>query len=261
MSADLLTVALAREFAGAWERGVRILAITSLTTLVAGLVARATTAPGLAIAAGFGALDAEPAPSLIRGEVALGAATSPRGPSADTFVALARGRVGVAVTPAQLDGSGATNLFQVGGSDQEPGVALPGDRGLPENNDAPGCVWYVFPDHSARQLVAQVDSVSGPPPSPGRYRRLLTPLGVFELQEGWRAVALADGVTARDVAGATSFSIEVPSDVDILVPPSEQEQRALTEVDPLGCRYLEHASGEELARLAASIREAESSSA
>ena len=248
--ADRTTIVLARELVAASRRGVRVLALTSMTSLVAGLAARHLGAE-LGLAAGFGVLDAEePVPAITLGERALGTRAATRGPSSDTFAALARGRVGVAVTPAQLDVRGATNLAQVGGDRDTPGVALPGDRGLPENNDAPGSLWYVFPSHSSRQLRPRVDSVSGPPPSPGRYRRLLTPLGLFALDEGWHAVALAEGTDPDDVQ-VEGFPIEVPPDVDVLPGPDEQEARVLDDVDPLGLRRVEYLSGEPLSELLA----------
>jgi acyl CoA:acetate/3-ketoacid CoA transferase beta subunit len=261
VNGDLVTLVLAREIVDAARRGMRVLAVTSVTSLVAGLVARRIGAERLAIATGFGTLDAEPVVSLTGGEPALGAAASPRGPSLDTFVALAQGRVGVAVTPAQLDGRGATNLSQVGGTDAEPGVALPGDRGLPENNDAPGSIWYVFPQHAPRQLVAEVDSVSGPPPSPGRYRRLITPLGTFALDDGWSAVELAEDVTESQVAEGTGFPIAVDPSVARVAAATLEEVRALDAVDPLGCRGVEHLTGADLRDLVASIRKAESGDA
>lgn len=258
MKGDLVTLILARQIVDASRRGMRVLAATSITSLVAGLVARRIGAEQLAIATGFGSLDADPVVSLTGGEPALGAAASPRGPSLDTFVALAQGRVGVAVTPAQLDGRGATNLSQVGGTDAEPGAALPGDRGLPENNDAPGSVWYVFPQHSPRQLVAEVDSVSGPAPSPGRYRRLITPLGLFALGDGWSAVQLAPEATKEQVTEGTGFPIAVGPAVERVPAATPEEIQALEVVDPFGCRGVEHTTGEGLRELVASVREAES---
>ncbi len=239
---DLLAIVLARELVTAARAGLRVLALTSPVSLVAGLAARRLGAPELAIATGFGILDAvDPVPALTLGEGALGTAGAVRGPAADTFAALARGRVGVAVTPAQLDARGATNLSRVGGSDDHPGVALPGSRGLPDNNDAPSRLWYLFATHSPRQLVAEVDFVSGPPPAPGRYRRVITPLGVFALASGsWQAVTLTEGVRAADVAERTGFPVAVADAVPVTPAPDEAERAALDAVDPHGLRHLEH---------------------
>jgi glutaconate CoA-transferase, subunit B len=258
--ADLTTVCLARELVDACADGVRVLAVTSGTSLVAGLAARRLGAPDLATAVGFGILDAvDPRPAVTLGEAALGVDGAWAGHASDTFVAVARGLVGVAVTPAQLDGTGATNLSRVGGTDDAPGVALPGSRGLPDNNDSPSRVWYVLPTHSPRTLVEAVDFVSGPPPSPGRARRLITPLGVFALRPGagWSAVSLTHGVTAEDVARATGFPVTVGDDVATTAPVSNEERAALEAVDAMGLRRLEYLPGQEAAALYAQAAAAE----
>lgn len=249
--ADLLTAVVARELVAARARGMRVLAVTSPIAFVGGLAARRLGAPDLALATGFCVLDEVGAfPAVTLGEAALGVADAARGPSSDTFVALARGRVGVCVSPGQLDGSGATNLSRIGGTDASPGVALPGSRGLPENNDSPGPLWYLFTSHSPRTLVAEVDFVSGPAPSPGRHRRLLTPLGVFTLTpDGFVATSLTDGTRADDVRDATGFEVDVPDGVASTPPPTDVELAAMAEVDPLGLRALETAGGEDAAEL------------
>jgi glutaconate CoA-transferase, subunit B len=249
--ADLLTTVVARELVGAQARGLRVLAVTSPIAFVAGLAARRLGAPDVALATGFCVLDAVDAfPAVTLGEGNLGVAGAARGPSSDTFVALARGRVGVCVSPAQVDVRGATNLSRVGGTNDAPKVALPGSRGLAENNDAPGPLWYLFTNHDSRTLVPEVDFVSGPPPSAGRYRRLITPLGIFSLEGGaWTAETLTDGVTADDVAAGTGFPIAVPDGVATTMAPTDEELAALDAVDPLGLRALETARGEEAAEL------------
>lgn len=249
--ADLLTAVVARELVAAHGHGMRVLAVTSPIAFVAGLAARRLGAPGLALATGFCVLDEVGAfPAVTLGEAALGVAEATRGSSLDTFVALARGRVGVCVSPGQLDGRGATNLSRIGGTDDAPGVALPGSRGLPENNDSPGPLWYLFTTHSPRTLVDRVDFESGPPPSPGRHRRLLTPLGVFSLTpDGFVATSLTGGTTGQQVEGATGFPVAVPPDVPETPSPSEQELTAMAEVDPLGLRALETVTGDAAAEL------------
>ncbi|MCW3065995.1 MAG: hypothetical protein JWN32_3167, partial [Solirubrobacterales bacterium] len=139
--ADLLTAALAREIA---ESGVSAFAVTSPSTVAAAIAARELGAPDLAIAGGFTALDASPLPSTDLGEAGL----LTDGPAVrdwplDTFTLLARGRVGVATAPAQLDAAARTNLSGIGPPGR-PQVALPGPHGLPDNNHSPSRVWYVF---------------------------------------------------------------------------------------------------------------------
>lgn len=255
---DLLATVLLRELLGAARRGLRILAVTSPLSLVAGLAAGRLGAK-LSLATGFGVLDAVDARVGVslseRGHGTMGAI---RGPSSDMFVALSRGRVGVVVSPAQLDSTGATNLSQVGGTEASPGVALPGARGLPENNDSPGSLWYVLPSHSARTLVPRVDSVSGAPPRIGRWRRLITPLGLFELGEGgWSTVALAPDATTEAVDAVTGFSIRHPSSPASIQPATTDEDAALRAVDPHGLRRLDAVDRDTAAAIVAAATAAE----
>lgn len=241
---DLVTTVLAREFvAASADGGIRVIAATTTSSLVAALAAQHLGADHLAIAPGFGTLDAAPQPSVSLGEIALRTASSARGPISDTFVAVARGFVGVVVVPAQLDASGATNLSHVGGTHQRPAVALPGSRGLPDNNDSPSRVWYLVPDHSPRVLVDSVDFVSGPPPAPGRVRRLITRMGIFQLdaKAGWRARALFPGIEVSALEAANTFPIDVPSDVGTIDPPSPREMEVLAGVDSDRLRSIEFA--------------------
>jgi glutaconate CoA-transferase subunit B len=259
---DLMTAVLAREFvAAAANDGVRVVAITTTSSLVAALAAQRLGARELAIAPGFGTLDASPRPSLSLGEAALKTAASPKGPISDTFVAVSRGLVGVVVVPAQLDAVGAINLSFVGGTRDSPRVALPGSRGLPDNNDSPSRVWYLVPDHSPRTLVDRVDFSSGPAPSPGRTRRLITRMGIFQLEpgEGWRATALAPGINAGDVADAGTFAIGVPGHVGEIAAVTAKEAEILASVDPDGLRSIEF-DGKAGAELAGRIIERERAS-
>jgi hypothetical protein len=238
--ADLLTAALARDIA---ESGVGVFAVTTPATVAAALAARELGAPQLAIAGGFTALDASPIPSVGLGEAGLlhdGPAV--RDWPLDTFTLLARGRVGVATAPAQLDAQGRTNLSGIG----EPGrpkVALPGAHGLPDNNHSPSRVWYVFGAHSPRQLVERVDIVCGAVPPPGAVRRLLTPAGCFELHDGgWRACWLTPDGPAL-VAEAPALQIVLDGDEPVVDGPDAEALAAVRAVDPDGVRALEFPNG------------------
>lgn len=247
---DRITTMLAREFR---RSGIRVLAITTGSSIVAGLAANELGAD-LAFAPGFGALDAPVEPTMILGDFGLHTAESPVGPLSDTFVAVARGLVGVVTSPAQLDARGAANLSRIGGTDERPKVALPGSRGLPENHDSNCTVWYLFGDHSPRTLVSEVDFVSGPPPTGTRRRRLITPLGVFEVSaDGWSAVGLWDGVTAQQVADATGFEIPGLAAAPALDDPTDEELSALEAVDPHRHRDVEFLPKEESGALFATI--------
>jgi hypothetical protein len=253
--ADLLTAALAEDLA---DSGVAVLAATSPATVVAGLAARVLGASDLAIAVGFTALDAEPLPALTLGEAGLLAG----GPAArewptDMFRLLERGRVGVAVTPAQVDAAGRTNLSGIGPPGR-PTVALPGSRGLPDHNASRSRVWYLLAAHSPRTLVPRVDVVSGPPPDASSGpRRLLSPAGGFTLRGGgWRADWLAPG-GAELVAAAAGLGVGLGPDVPERAAPAAATLAALEAVDPHRVRDVEFAPRDQAAALweAAHLRE------
>jgi acyl CoA:acetate/3-ketoacid CoA transferase beta subunit len=244
--ADLLCATLAVEIA---ESGIDVFAVTSPATVAAGLAARELGAPDLALAVGFTALDGAPIPAVSLGEAGLlrdGPAV--RDHAIDTFVLLRRGRVGVATAPAQLDAAGRTNLSGIG----EPGrpkVALPGARGLPDNNGSPSRVWYLLGTHGPRQLVERVDVVCGPVPAPGAVRRLLTPAGLFELGAGgWRARWLTPAGPEL-VAGAPCLGVELSDDEPVVERPDAAALEAVRRVDPHDVRAIEFASGREAGEL------------
>lgn len=252
--ADLLCASLAREIAGS---GIRVYAVTSPATVAAGLAARELGAPGLALATGFTSLDGSPIPALTLGEAGLfSAGPAVRGDPFDTFNLLARGRVGVAVAPAQLDRRGRTNLSGVGGEPGRPKVALPGARGLPDNNAAPSRVWYLLPAHSRRQLVETVDVVCGAAPTSTCVRRLLTPAGCFELADGtWRARWVTPGGSGM-AAQVESFPVTI-GDAPVVAEPDPDVVAALRRVDPRGTRAVEFAPPAEAGDLFATIAAAE----
>jgi glutaconate CoA-transferase subunit B len=165
----------------------------------------------------------------------------------DTFALLARGRVGVAVTPAQLDAAGRTNLSGAGPPGR-PKVALPGARGLPDNNVSPSRVWYLFPAHSPRQLVERVDVVCGAAPPASSVRRLLTPAGCFELRpDGWQTVWLTEN-GAELIAGTPGLGIHVTGTEPIATEPDADALAALERVDPHEVRLMEFSGGAEAAK-------------
>jgi acyl CoA:acetate/3-ketoacid CoA transferase beta subunit len=253
--ADLLTAALAREIA---EANIRVFAVTSPATVAAALAARELGAPDLAIATGFTGLDGSPLPSVTLGEAGLFAAGAAlRDDPFDTFILLARGHAGVAVAPAQLDGRGQTNLSGVG-PPGHPKVALPGARGLPDNNISPSRVWYMMAGHSERQLVERVDVVCGGHPPATTVRRLLTPAGCFELgAEGWYPRWITS--QARElVPAAPGLRIELTGQETVVDEPDAQALAAVKRADPHDVRLIEFAAGKEAASLydAAALREA-----
>lgn len=234
--ADLLTAALAREIA---ESGIRVFAVTSPASVAAALAARELGATELALATGFTSLDGSPTPSATLGEAELfSAGQALTDDPFDTFVLLRRGRAGVAVTPAQLDARGRTNLSGIG-TPGAPKVALPGARGLPDNNVGPSRVWYLLPSHSPRALVERVDVVCGAAPAGTGVRRLLTPAGCCELDaSGWRAVWLTpDG--AELIAGAPGLDVRDVAAAPVVEEPDPAALEAVWRADPLDVRAIE----------------------
>jgi glutaconate CoA-transferase, subunit B len=247
--ADLVAGALAEEIAAS---AIRVFAATSPLSVAAALAARRLGRPDLAIAGGFTRLDADPSPALTLGEEALvGPRPGPRDELGDVFALLARGEGGVAVSPAQVDARGRTNLSGIG-PPGAPRTALPGTRGLADNNDSPARVWYLLPAHSPRALVEVVDVVSGPAPSLGSPRRLITPAGLFELAaDGWRAVWLAPEGRPL-VEAAPALGVRLPDDAPVREAPPPAVLEALREADPHDVRSVEMAGREEAGRLWAS---------
>lgn len=242
--ADLVTTLLARDIVrSVRERDLRVLAMTSPLSMVAGLLAQRIGARGLALAGGFGRLDVAPRPAVTSGEFALGMDGSPHSMSGETFMALARGRVGVVVSPAQIDARAALNLSGVGGVHGQPAVALPGSRGLPDNNHSPSTVWYFVPEITTRRLLAEVDFISGAPPAAGIRRLLLSPTATlkFDATCGWRIVGLTEGTSVGDVRAATGFELVADSPAPH-VAPSTDELAALADVDPHGLRRMDFGS-------------------
>lgn len=253
-TADLLCAALAREIA---ESGIRVYAVTSPATVAAGLAARELGAPGLALASGFTALDGSPVPQLTLGERGLfTAGAALRDDPFDTFALLARGRVGVAVAPAQLDVRGRTNLSGVGGEPGRPKVALPGARGLPDNNAGPSRVWYLLPAHGPRQLVASVDVICGAAPPPTSVRRLLTPAGCFELGPGGWTARWLTPAGGELVSAVEAFPIAT-NGAPVVDEPDVDAVAAVRRADPRDARAVEFAGGAEAVELYATIAKLE----
>lgn len=219
MIGDLLTGTLAEGIAAA---PIRVFVPTTPATMAAARAAQVLGNERLAISQGVGAL-----------------AGRQKDWATDVFTLLRRGRLGVAVTPIQLDAAGRTNLSGIG----EPGrpkVALIGFRGLTENNDTPCPLWYLLPQHSPRTLVERVDIVCGPAPSADAGPRvLLTPAGCFDLADGgFVARWLAPG--GRDlIDGVPAFPIAVPEGTPERAAPSDAALEALAVVDPDRTRLAE----------------------
>lgn len=218
---DAVVVAMARHFAG-WP----VAAVISPLSAVAAELCRRVHRPDLAVIGALGAYDTAAGPILLKGE--WGAYPTERHDVRDLFALVSQGRVAIFASPAQVDRAGRANLGGIGGWDQ-PKVALPGSRGLPDDAASLPGFGYWLP--SPRAIVAEVDYVSAPPPPSERI--VLTRFGVFAAGDsGWRAVSrhgeLAD--LPFEVAGWASAP-ESPE-------PTPAEADALETIDPKRLRDL-----------------------
>jgi hypothetical protein len=75
----------------------------------------------------------------------------------------------------------------------------------------------------------------------------VTPLGLFELADGWSSVALAPGVTSEQVQEATGFTIKVAADCPEIIAPTADELRVLEQVDGENLREIEFLAGPDAA--------------
>jgi hypothetical protein len=217
--ADLLTGTLAEEIAA--QPQLRVYVPTTPATGVAIRAAQRLGAGRVSIVDGFTKLDG-----------------AQRDWVTDVFTLLRKGRLGVAITPIQLDAAGRTNLSGFGSPGQLK-TALIGPRGLPDNNDTPCPLWYLLPAHSDRTLVERVDIVCGPAPTGLGQRTLLTPAGCFDLIDGrWRARWLAPGGEEL-VAGVPAFAITIPDGAPVRDAVAAETLAALEAVDPDGKRRKE----------------------
>ncbi|GAB2887522.1 CoA-transferase [Streptomyces deserti] len=165
---------------------------------------------------------------------------------------VATGRRHVMMGASQLDRHGNQNISCIGEWGR-PTRQLLGVRGAPVNTlNNPTSYWV--PKHSRRVFVDRVDMVSGvgydraaeAGPAATRYHRIadvVTDLGVFDFETPDRTMGLRSlhpGVTVRQVAEATGFTLTVPDEVPYTREPTAEELRLIRDViDPQGLRERE----------------------
>lgn len=162
------------------------------------------------------------------------------------------------VNVAQVDATGATNNLWVT-SPSGRRIRLPGQGGMADVADMHANFVVYQPRQSALTLVDTVARVSAARAlhtaeerqrlgyRPGRTR-VVTNLAVLERSPGLgrlEAVSLHPGVTDDVLREATGFRLDRPTSHITDVPDSETLRILRCQVDPLGMRYLEFASGKE----------------
>ncbi|WP_027943781.1 CoA-transferase subunit beta [Amycolatopsis taiwanensis] len=160
-------------------------------------------------------------------------------------VIVPHGRRHVVMGASQIDRWGNQNISAIG-DHARPAKQLLGVRGAP-GNTANHRTSYWIPRHSKRAFVDAVDVVSGvgydnAAKAGLRFHdvyRVVTNLGVFDFatpSHSMRAVSLHPGVTAEEVAAATSFELDC-SGASVTPEPTAEQLRLIREVlDPKSLR-------------------------
>ena len=149
---------------------------------------------------------------------------------------------------AQIDRYGNINTTVIGPY-SNPLVRLPGSGGA--NDLGSFCHRTIIIMRQDKQkFVQQVDFMTTPgyltgpgareqaglPYGTGPYR-VITQLGVFGFDEHTKAMQLLSlhpGVTIDQVQENSAFAIQIPEKIQISIPPTDEEQRILIEIDPSG---------------------------
>lgn len=249
--ADQMVVAMARLTARLRPRPELVGGATALSHL-AGALARAVYAPGLAVLASQGRLGRAPLGWLGQEDSALLAAGGGRVPLdlPTIFTWVASGRFAIWIGPAQIDRLGNTNISRIGPADR-PRPALVGSRGLPDDSVSLPSGLYYTTQHGPRSVVERVDFVSGvgdrrrlPASSAARGRpaHLVTDLGVFDFagpDGALRLRALMPGGELAAVRAATPFALACVADPPVVPAATPAERDALARLDPYGVRAIE----------------------
>jgi len=152
--------------------------------------------------------------------------------------------------PGQIDARGSFNNIAFGRDPDRPRLRLPGTGGIPDVTTFIDDIYLYVPRHSRVTFVESLDYLSGMGHVPARRRGggpryLVTDLGQFDFQDGkMRLTHLHPGVTRDRVRAKTGFPLDVSTSLAETQLPTADELRLLREeIDPLGIRRLEGASG------------------
>lgn len=237
--AEICVTACAELFRDAGE-----IMVSPMTTVVSigARLARLTFSPDILLTDGEA--------QLLADTPAIGAPGAVEGwmPFGRVFETLAWGRRHVVMGANQIDRYGNQNLSAFGPL-QHPTRQMFGVRGAPGNTINHATSYFVG-NHSTRVFCDAVDVVSGigydkvDPANPAfRFvdvHRVVTNLGVFDFtgpDRQMRALSLHPGVSAAEVADATSFELHGLAEAEETRPPDDDELRLIREViDPKALR-------------------------
>lgn len=237
--AEVCVVACAELFRDAGE-----IMVSPMSTVVSigARLARLTFSPDILITDGEA--------QLLADTPAIGAAGAVEGwmPFGRVFDTLSWGPRHVVMGANQIDRYGNQNLSAFGPL-QHPTRQMFGVRGAPGNTINHATSYWVG-KHAARVFCDAVDVVSGigydkvDPDNPAfrfaNIYRVVSNLGVFDFggpDRTMRALSLHPGVSADEVAEATSFAVHGLADAEETRLPSDEELRLIREViDPKSLR-------------------------
>lgn len=156
-------------------------------------------------------------------------------PLSEVFDLSMRGGLDVAfLSGVQFDKSGNVNASVIG-SFQKPKVRLPGGAGsavlIPTAKRA--IIWRT--KHDKRTFVDKVDFVT----TKGNLDRIVTPLCIFKFQNGKLVLDTIHPTSSlEEVIANTGFEVEYEK-VVFTEPPTDQELKALSRIDPKDFRNVE----------------------
>ena len=172
---------------------------------------------------------------------------------------------------AQIDLYGRINNSIIG-SREKIKVRLPGQAGLADVMNMHHNAFYYITRHEKRRLVERVDFASGGKQFFSRDRfpetgqpdgsfKVITNMGIFKLDPETKMLQLTHlhpGVTLEELQEHTGFPVRTAGDVEITPAPTKDQLRLIrNEIDPMGFRRLEFASGDERLRLIRDILDKE----
>lgn len=206
--------------------------VASPIPMVATLLARRLHAPHLVYLNITGSVNPRPAelpestvdPRLLAGSVG-------RFSLAEAFDLAGRGKLDTAfLSGVQIDRLGRINMSAIGDY-QRPKVRLPGGAGSAFLMETARRVLMWRTRHDPKTFVPEVSFVT----AAGRVERVVTPLCVFKMgPEGLEVETIHPYSSPEEVQSMTGWDLGISARTPFAAPPTEEELKALKEIDPSG---------------------------
>ncbi|MFC7050061.1 CoA-transferase subunit beta [Emcibacter nanhaiensis] len=228
--------------------GEKMATLIGVVPRLAGGLAKLTFNPGLMMTEGEAYLVSEPVPLGPRGDYQPkieGLMTYER-----VFDIVYRGDRHCFVGPVQVDRYGQMNISVIGGTYEQPKVALLGARGFPGNTINNINSMFV-PKHNTKAFVdGEVDMVSSVGYNPTRWpdgkkppylelRHIITDLCVMDFggaDNAIRVISLHPGVSFDEVQDNTGFPLEKIDGLGDTPAPTEDQLELIRKLDPHNLR-------------------------